>query len=38
VGFRLFWENVSFTLTGFRPLEETGEFIAFPLAMFSAHF
>lgn len=38
VGFRLFWEKTSFTLTGFRPLEETGDFIAFPLAMFSAHF
>jgi len=39
VGFRLFWEQTSFTLTGFRPLEETGDdFLAFPLAMFSAHF
>lgn len=38
VGFRLFWEETSFTLTGFRPLEEEGDFVAFPLAMFSAHF
>lgn len=38
VGFRLFWEETSFTLTGFRPLEEDGDFLAFPLAMFSAHF
>ncbi len=38
VGFRLFWEETSFTLTGFRPLEEEGDFLAFPLAMFSAHF
>ncbi len=39
VGFRAFWRRVSFTLTGFRPLEETGgSFIAFPMASFSAHF
>jgi hypothetical protein len=38
IGLRLFWEKVSFTMTGFRPLEDTGDFIAFPLVMFSAHF
>jgi hypothetical protein len=38
VGFRLFSSRSSFTLTGFRPLEEGGEdFILFPLAMFSRH-
>ncbi|MCA9751885.1 MAG: hypothetical protein KC591_06815 [Gemmatimonadetes bacterium] len=38
VGFRAFWESTSFTMTGFRPLEDTGDFLAFPLVMFSAHF
>lgn len=38
IGFRVFWEKVSFTFAGFRPLEEAGSFIAFPIAMFSAHF
>lgn len=38
LGFRMFWEQTSFTLTGFRPLEEAGDFLAFPLAAFSAHF
>lgn len=39
LGFRLFWEKASFSLSGFRPLEDTDDdFIAFPLAMFSAHF
>lgn len=39
VGLRFFREQSSFTLTGFRPLEEeSGDFLAFPLAMFSARF
>ncbi|MCP4550138.1 MAG: hypothetical protein GY835_27065 [bacterium] len=39
VGIRWFGSDWSFSLTGFRPLvEDTGSFIAFPMAMFSKHF
>jgi hypothetical protein len=39
VGFRIFGERTSFSLSGFRPLaEDTGSFIAFPVAMYSRHF
>ncbi len=38
VGFRVFGEGSSFTLTGFRPLVDTGSFIAFPVAMYSHQF
>ncbi len=38
VGIRWFGERMSFTLSGIRPLEETGgDFFLFPLAMFSVH-
>ena len=38
VGIRWFGERMSFTLSGIRPLEETGDgFVLFPLAMFSVH-
>lgn len=38
VGIRWFGERMSFTLSGIRPLEETGDdFLLFPLAMFSVH-
>ncbi len=36
-GFRLFGDNMAFTLGGIRPLADTGSFIVFPLIMFSAH-
>jgi hypothetical protein len=35
IGLRFFGENMSFTLTGFRPLEDSGGLILFPLAVFS---
>ena len=35
VGFRFFGDTMSFTLTGFRPLGDTGSLILFPLAVFS---
>jgi hypothetical protein len=35
IGFRFFGDRMSFTLTGFRPLGETGSLILFPLAVFS---
>lgn len=38
VGFRWFGDRMSFTLTGFRPLEDTGDFVVFPFTMFSLHF
>lgn len=38
-GVRFFWPTTSFTITGLRPLTGTGDdFVAFPLASFSAHF
>ena len=38
VGFRFFGDSMSFTLTGFRPLEESGGLFLFPLAVFSINF
>jgi hypothetical protein len=38
LGIRWFGERMSFTLSGIRPLEATGDgFLLFPLAMFSVH-
>lgn len=37
-GFRWFNDRMSFSLTGFRPLEDTGSFVVFPFTMFSLHF
>lgn len=39
IGVRVFWNRVSFTMTGFRPLGlESNGFFAFPVAVFSAHY
>lgn len=35
IGFRWYGERMSFSLTGFRPLEETGGLVFFPFTMFS---
>ncbi|MBU1700866.1 MAG: hypothetical protein KJ927_18125 [Candidatus Eisenbacteria bacterium] len=35
VGIRFFGRQMAFSLTGFRPLRDTGDFIAFPMASFS---
>ncbi|HZL84718.1 MAG TPA: hypothetical protein VFD07_05000 [Candidatus Krumholzibacteria bacterium] len=39
IGLRMFWDRTSFTLTGLRPLfgDDTGDFIALPVATFSRH-
>ncbi len=36
-GVRFFGDNIAFTLTGFRPLEETGSLLLFPLGVFSVN-
>jgi len=39
IGFRVFGERHSFSLSGFRPLvDDSGGFIAFPMVMYSHHF
>ena len=38
LGVRMFWERTTFSITGFRPLmEDSGDFIAFPVVMFARH-
>ncbi len=38
IGFRLFGDTHSFSLAGFRPLVDSGSFIAWPMVMYSRHF
>ena len=38
LGFRLFGEGWSFSFTGIRPLDSTGDLMLIPMVQFSFHF